>query len=161
MGSGKTTLGRELASKMKLSFLDLDKYLEEKYFKTIPQIFEEEGEAGFRQKEQACLHEVSSFEGVVIATGGGVPCFFDNIEVMNETGYCVFLDVASGELADRLLKSKSERPLIKGKSPEELESFIDSMMEKRRPYYEGAKYLISGTNISAQEILERLNVDHG
>ena len=161
MGSGKTTLGRELALKMKYSFLDLDKYLEEKYFKTIPQIFEEEGEASFREKEQTCLQEISSFEDVIIATGGGVPCFFDNMEVMNTTGYCVFLDVASEELADRLLKSKSERPLIKGKSPEELESFIDSMMEKRRPYYEKAEYVISGANISAQEILERINVDHG
>ncbi|MGD9931205.1 MAG: shikimate kinase [Mangrovibacterium sp.] len=161
MGSGKTTLGRELAAKLRFSFLDLDKYLEKKYFKTIPQIFEEEGEAAFRLKEQACLHEVSEFEDVVVATGGGAPCFFDNMDVMNRTGYCVFLDVDSEELASRLMQSKTERPLIKGKSPDELVDFIDKMMEKRRPYYERASYIVSGTNITPEEILVRIEFEHG
>ncbi len=160
MGCGKTTLGRELAARLRFSFLDLDKYLEKKYFKTIPQIFEEEGEASFRQKEHTCLHEVSEFEDVVIATGGGAPCFFDNIDVMNSTGYCVFLDVDSEELADRLMQSKTERPLIKGKSPDELVGFIDTMLEKRRPFYEQAAYIVSGTNITPEEILARIEFEH-
>ncbi|WP_423126287.1 shikimate kinase [Gaoshiqia sp. Z1-71] len=160
MGSGKTTLGRELASKLSMSFLDLDKYIEKTYFKTIPQLFEEEGEKAFRLKEQSCLHEVSEFDDVIIATGGGAPCFFDNIQVMNDTGYCVFLDVDTEELAGRLMKSKSERPLIKDKSPEELAGFIDGMMGKRRPYYEQANYIVSGTNITVEEILKRIELEH-
>jgi len=160
MASGKTTLGKELAHRLGLSFLDLDKYLEKKYFKTIPQIFEEEGEAGFRQKEQVCLHEVSEFEDVVIATGGGAPCFFDNVQVMNQTGVCIFLDVDAEELADRLRESKTERPLVKDKSPEELVSFIEGMLEKRRPFYEQAEYCISGSDITIQEILSRIEFEH-
>ncbi|WP_372775827.1 shikimate kinase [Mangrovibacterium sp.] len=160
MACGKTTLGKELAHNLGLSFLDLDKYLEKKYFKTIPQIFEEEGEAAFRQKEQACLQEVSEFEDLVVATGGGAPCFFDNVQVMNRTGICVFLDVDAEELADRLQKSKIDRPLIKGKSPEELTSFVEGMLEKRRPYYEQASYVISGSNITASAILSRIEFEH-
>lgn len=160
MACGKTTLGKELAKKLSLSFLDLDKYLEKKYFKTIPQIFEEEGESGFRLKEQACLQEVSEFEDVVIATGGGAPCFFDNVEVMNRTGICIFLDVDAEELANRLMQSKTERPLVKGKSPEELVGFIEGMLEKRRPFYEQASYQITGSNITVQEMLTRIEFEH-
>lgn len=160
MACGKTTLGKELAKKLSLSFLDLDKYLEKKYFKTIPQIFEEEGESGFRLKEQACLQEVSEFEDVVIATGGGAPCFFDNVEVMNRTGICIFLDVEAEELANRLMQSKTERPLVKGKSPEELVGFIEGMLEKRRPFYEQASYQITGSNITVQEMLTRIEFEH-
>jgi len=160
MACGKTTLGKELAKKLSLSFLDLDKYLEKKYFKTIPQIFEEEGESGFRLKEQACLQEVAEFEDVVIATGGGAPCFFDNVEVMNRTGICIFLDVDAEELANRLLQSKTERPLVKGKTPEELVGFIEGMLEKRRPYYEQAGYQITGSNITVQEMLTRIEFEH-
>ncbi|MDO9615659.1 MAG: shikimate kinase, partial [Bacteroidota bacterium] len=87
MGCGKTTLGRKLAAELSLTFIDLDTFLEEKYFRTIPQIFQEEGEAGFRKKEQNVLHEVSAFDDVIVATGGGAPCFFDNMEVMNNTGF--------------------------------------------------------------------------
>ncbi len=156
MACGKTTLGKELAQELGLSFIDLDKYLEKKYFKTIPQIFEEEGESGFRLKEQACLHEVADFEDVVIATGGGAPCFFDNVAVMNQSGECVFLDVDSQELANRLMQSKTERPLVKGKTPEELVGFIEGMLEKRRPFYEQATYVLSGSNITTQEILSQI-----
>lgn len=160
MACGKTTLGKELAHKLSLSFLDMDKYLEKKYFKTIPQIFEEEGEAGFRLKEQACLHEISEFEDVVIATGGGAPCFFDNMEVMNRAGICIFLDVEAEELANRLLAAKVDRPLVRGKSPEELVHFIANMLAKRRPYYEQANYIITGSNIRIQEILARIEFEH-
>ncbi len=161
MGSGKTTLGRELAASLNESFIDLDKYLEEKYFKSIPKIFEEEGEAEFRKKEQHCLKEVSEFEDVIIATGGGAPCFFDNMDVMNQTGYCVFLDVPSEELANRLKQAKIERPLIKGKSPEELVDFINEMMDKRRPFYEKAKYIMTGADITAKDILTNIKEGNG
>jgi len=116
MGCGKSTMGRSLASLLNLTFIDLDTYIEGKYFKTVPQIFAEEGEAEFRKKENKVLEEVSFFDDVIVATGGGAPCFFDNMEVMNQSGYCVFLDVEIDTLVDRLMHSKTERPLIKGKS---------------------------------------------
>jgi len=156
MGCGKTTIGRKLASGWGLNLIDLDHYLENKYFKSIPQIFEEEGEESFRRKEQSALHEVSEFDDVIIATGGGTPCFFDNMDVMNRTGFCIFLDIEEGELVRRLSRAKTERPVIKGKTKEELAGFIGEMMKKRRPFYEKAKYILKGKDITADQIMKTI-----
>jgi len=156
MGCGKSTLGRQLASILNLSFIDLDTFLEEKYFRTIPQIFEEEGETGFRRKEKKVLLEVSAFDDVIVATGGGAPCFFDNMELMNNTGFCIFLDVDTASLVNRLIHAKIERPIIKGKTPDELHHFIDGMMLKRRPFYEKARYIIKGNEIKTEQVLQLL-----
>jgi len=152
MGCGKSSLGRELSHRLGVSFIDLDLFIETRYQKTIPEIFMEFGEAGFREKERICLLEVSSFENVVIAVGGGAPCFYDNMEKMKENGLCVFLDVEEKEIVSRLKKSKQERPLIYGKSDEELNSFVFEMIKKRRPYYEKAQYVIKGNDIKLEEL---------
>ena len=157
MGCGKSTLGRSLAVNLNLAFIDLDTFLEEKYFRTIPQIFAEEGESGFRKKEQNVLKEVSAFDDVIVATGGGAPCFFDNMDVMNKTGFCIFLDVDTDSLAHRLIHAKIERPIIKGKSPSELHHFIEEMMQKRRPFYEKAQYILKGGDIKPEQVLELLS----
>lgn len=154
MGCGKSTLGRNLAAAFDLTFVDLDTFLEEKYFRTIPQIFAEEGEAAFRNKERKVLEEVSAFDNVIVATGGGAPCFFDNMELMNSSGFCVFLDVSVDSLVNRLIHARTERPLIKGKSPAELREFIELMMQKRRPFYEKANYILSGAEISPEQVME-------
>jgi len=159
MGCGKSTLGRELAAGLGLLFVDLDKYIEKKYFRTVPKIFADEGEERFREKERVCLLEVSAFEDVVVATGGGAPCFFDNIDVMNRTGCCVFLDVEDEVLANRLLQSKSDRPLIRGKSVEELTSVIQKMMQERRPFYEKARYTVRGGNISCGDVVAKIGIN--
>lgn len=156
MGCGKSTLGRLLAATLKLSFIDLDTFLEEKYFRTIPRIFAEEGEAGFRLKEQKVLHEVAAFDNIVVATGGGAPCFFDNMEVMNNSGYCIFLDVDTSTLVNRLMHAKTERPIIKGKSADELYHFIEEMMQKRRPFYEKAHFILKGNEIRPEQVLPLL-----
>ena len=153
MGCGKSTMGRALAASLDMTFIDLDTYLEERYFKTIPQIFAEEGEANFRLKERKVLEEVSAFDQVIIATGGGAPCFFDNMELMNNSGFCIFLDVEIDSLVYRLIHAKTERPLIKGKSPEELRHFIEELMQKRRPFYEKAQYILKGNEIKPDDIL--------
>ncbi len=157
MGCGKSTIGRALASALKLTFVDLDSFLEEKYFRTIPQIFAREGEEAFRKKERKCLEEVATFDDVIVATGGGAPCFFDNMELMNNSGFCVFLDIDIDSLIQRLLKAKTERPLIKGKSPQELQAFIEELMQKRRPFYEKAKYILKGKEILPQQIVDLVN----
>jgi shikimate kinase len=154
MGCGKSTMGRLLASMLNLTFIDLDTYLEAKYFKTVPQIFAEEGEDEFRRKEHRVLEEVALFDDVIVATGGGAPCFFNNMEVMNQSGYCIFLDVEADTLVGRLVHSKTERPLIKGKSLEELKAFIESLMQKRRPFYEKARYILKGNEIVPGDIVE-------
>lgn len=152
MGSGKSTLGRRLSKHLNVQFIDMDHYIEERNCKTIPQIFEEEGEAEFRKKERKALEELSEFTDIVIATGGGAPCFFDNIELMNNSGKTIYLNINPEILANRLMKSKTERPLIKGKSKEELINFIDTTLKKRNEFYSQAKYQITKPDIDLNEL---------
>ncbi|MCD8268794.1 MAG: shikimate kinase [Parabacteroides sp.] len=135
MGAGKTTVGKDLAGRMGLSFIDLDCYIEGRYHKTVGQIFAEKGEEAFRDIERRMLHEVSMFEDVLISTGGGAPCFFDNMEFMNGAGTTVYLKVSVEELAKRLETCKTTRPVLKGRFGEELRTFIGESLEKRNPYY--------------------------
>jgi len=158
MGCGKSTIGRKVADLLGISFIDLDKYIEERYFKSVPAIFAEEGERVFREKERASLLEVSQFENVVIGTGGGAPCFFDNMEVMNNNGVTVYIAPDTEILASRLIKSKTERPLIAGKSREELVMFIDEALKKRAPFYERSKIIIRGeNNLDPQLVIDKIN----
>ena len=140
MGSGKTTLGRALAAEIGIPFIDLDHYIEKRFCKTIAQLFAENGEGGFREIERRMLHEVGEFEDVIISTGGGTPCFFDNIEYMNAQGTTVYLDVPVERLHIRLSIAKGKRPLIKDKNDEELMEFITEQLAKRAPHYSKAQY---------------------
>ena len=140
MGAGKTTVGRALAKELGLDFYDLDWYIENRRRKKIPQIFSEEGEEGFRRIEYNMLHEVAEFENVVLSYGGGTPCFFDNIDYMNQQAKVVYLRCSPEVLHAHLLMGKTERPLLKGKSSEELVSFIKEQLNVREPFYNKARY---------------------
>ncbi|MEE4287608.1 MAG: shikimate kinase [Mariniphaga sp.] len=159
MGCGKSTLGRRLAKHAGLQFIDMDHYIEERNCKTVPQIFAEEGEAEFRKKERKALEELSAFSDVVIATGGGAPCFFDNVDVMNRTGKTIYLNIDPKILADRLLKSKTERPLIKGKSKDELVTFIDETLKKRNAFYTQAHYQITQPEVDLDDVIKMIQKD--
>ena len=124
MGAGKTTLGKAFARKLNIPFIDLDWYIEERFHKTVGELFTERGEAGFREIERNMLHEVAEFENVVISTGGGAPCFFDNMEFMNRTGKTVFLNVHPDVLFRRLRIAKQQRPILQGRQDDELMDFI-------------------------------------
>lgn len=147
MGSGKTTYGKMLAEKYNLDFKDLDVYIEQRQFKTVSQIFREKGEEGFRQIERNMLKEVSEFEDVVISAGGGTPCFFDNMEIMNVAGDTVYLEATPEVLFDYLRTAKNERPLLKDKSDEEMLEYIRESLGKRTPFYEKAKYRVDARNV--------------
>ena len=160
MGAGKTTLGKAFAHAMNMSFIDLDWYIEERYHRSISEIFAERGEAGFRELERSMLHEVGEFENVLISTGGGTPCFFDNMEYMNRQGKSVFLDVDVDVLFRRLRVAKQQRPILQGKSDEELRNFIVEALEKRLPYYSQAIYKFDGQYLESRsqiaDSIERL-----
>ena len=160
MGAGKTTLGKAFARAMGLTFVDLDWYIEERYHKTVRQIFEERGEDGFRELEKRMLHETGEFEDVVISVGGGTPCFFDNMDYMNSVGETVFLDVDVKVLFRRLKVAKQQRPLLANKTDEELMTFIVEALQKRLPFYSKAKYVFNGERLEdrrqIQQSVERL-----
>lgn len=142
MGSGKTTLGKKLALELKVPFIDSDAEIEKIHQKTIPAIFAEEGENSFREKESAfiqSLHEKSAF---VLSTGGGMPCFNNNMVALNDLGTTIYLKNTSENLAERLLIARNERPLIQGKSKEELIQFINENIEKREPFYNQATLVL-------------------
>ena len=141
MGPGKTTLGKAFSRELGLTFIDLDWYIEERFHKTVQQLFSERGEQGFRELEQKMLHEVAEFEDVVISAGGGTPCFFDNMDYMNACGDTVFLQVEPEVLFRRLKVAKQQRPLLANKSDEELMNFICEALQKRHPFYSQAKLL--------------------
>jgi len=141
MGSGKTTVGKQLAKELDLPFIDMDVFIENRYHKSISAIFEEKGEAGFREIERKALFEIIEFENVVISTGGGLPCFFDNMDVMNQAGTTIYLKVSVKELAKRLKNGKQKRPLIKDKSQEEIKDFITENLEKREKFYNKATFI--------------------
>ncbi len=158
MGCGKSTTGRKVAALMGMNFIDLDKYIEERYFKSVPDLFALEGEQSFREKERQALQEVAQFEDIVVGTGGGAPCFFDNMKLMNDAGITIYLAPDIETLTSRLLKSKTERPLIVGKSTEELQQFIRHALEVRGPFYEQSKIIIRGKNdIQPEEVFMLIN----
>ena len=140
MGAGKTTVGKALSKELGIPFYDLDWYIESRRRKTVPQIFAEVGEEGFRQIERNMLHEVAEFEDVIISCGGGTPCFFDNMDYMNRQGQVVYLRCEPEVLQKHLMMGKTERPLLKGKSPEELIDFIKEQLQTREQYYNKAQY---------------------
>jgi shikimate kinase len=145
MGAGKTTVGKRLAQKMGLQFIDLDLFIENRYRKKIGEIFAEKGETAFREMERRALLEVSQFEDVIISTGGGAPCFFDNMAVMNNLGKTIYLKVPLNELVTRLTVYKHSRPLIQGKDPEEMKQFIADSLDKREVWYNQASIIFDVT----------------
>ncbi|MBR6826609.1 MAG: shikimate kinase [Prevotella sp.] len=140
MGSGKTTVGRALAKDLDMPFYDLDWYIESRMRKKVSQIFAERGEEGFRQIERNMLHEVAEFEDVVISCSGGTPCFFDNMDYLNQQSQVVWLSCQPEVLQKHLLMGKGDRPLLKGKNPDELIAYIREQLEYREQFYSKARY---------------------
>lgn len=158
MGSGKTTVVKALSKETGMMFYDLDWYIESRMRKTVAQIFAEKGEEGFRKIEHNMLHEVAEFENVIISCGGGTPCFFDNIDYINQQGEVVYLKATPEVLYRHLLMGKVERPLIKNKTPEELIAYITEQVAKREEFYNKARYTLDVSLMDNYEKIQ-LSVD--
>jgi shikimate kinase len=159
MGSGKSSQGKILAGKLGWRFVDMDERIEELSGLSIPQIFKKHGENYFRLKESEVLQTLSEREHVVISTGGGVPCHHDNMDLMNETGLTIYLKLPPAALLGRLVSSRTERPLLKSKSEEELEQYIIEKLKEREPFYNQAKIVVDGHSDVVNRILRVLKTN--
>lgn len=155
MGAGKTTIGKALSKDLGLMFYDLDWYIETRMHRTVADIFKERGEEGFRQIEYNMLHEVAEFEDVVISCGGGTPCFFDNIDYLNQQGDTLYLQASPEVLAGHLKMGKVVRPLIQGKTDEELLEYIKDSLSKREPFYTKARHTL---NVDLMDNYEKIQI---
>ena len=155
MGAGKTTIGKALSKELGIIFYDLDWYIESRMRKSVSEIFAERGEEGFRKIEYNMLHEVAEVENVIISCGGGTPCFFDNMDYLNQQGQVVYLKASPEVLYKHLQMAKVERPLLKGKSSEELIAFIREQLDKREPFYSKAKYTL---DVSLMDNYEKIKI---
>ncbi len=154
MASGKSTFGKLLAKQRGMEFIDLDHFLVEQEGLTIAEIFHQFGEEVFRQKERKALEQICQKENVVVATGGGTPCFFDNMTLMNRMGTTVYLKASAQWLANSILLHPSDRPLVKGLSLNELMHFVTTHLPPRIPFYEQAQHIVNVEKVTASNLEE-------
>lgn len=156
MASGKSTVGRLLASQLGVQFIDLDDYIEASEKKSIKTIFSEKGEIFFRKLEHKMLLEVlEKEESLVLSTGGGTPCYANNIEMILEKSDCsVYLGMTIPQLVSRISKEKEHRPLVKNIPDEDLPEFIGKHLFERIPFYSQAKYTLNGSGTPEDVVKE-------
>lgn len=157
MGCGKSTIGRALSRRLGKPFLDMDTVLEQRCGKRVGEIFDEIGEKGFRRLEREVLAGlVASHDDAVVATGGGAPCFFDNMDVMSRSGQTVYFQMSPEGLALRLEHGRHKRPLLRDKSEEELVAFIRENVRRREPHYLRARLVIGCDGVSDGYIVDHI-----
>jgi shikimate kinase len=158
MGSGKTTLGRKLAARMNYEFIDLDHKLEQQVELSIAEYFSFFGEDSFRKLEREVLRKTVYPENVIISTGGGLPCFFDNMDWMKANGKVVYLSLSPKTLADRLEAGKEDRPLLQDKHGEALVAFIEQKLGEREKFYSQANIIADGLSLTAERLEQILEM---
>lgn len=156
MASGKSTAGRKMASLLQWSFADIDRLVEENEDSSISDIFTGKGEDYFRKAESEVLHSLSLRSRMVVSCGGGTPCSTGNMEVMRATGVVVYLKLPADEITDRLQKSKTVRPLMRGLNREEMMARVEEMLEGRSCWYEMADLVVDGQKETIEEITARV-----
>ncbi|MBB2146879.1 AAA family ATPase [Pedobacter sp. LMG 31464] len=156
MGCGKSTKAKQLANKLECQVVDLDAVIVEQEKQTIAEYFAAHGEASFRQLESDTLKNYPYPETCVVATGGGLPCFFDNMEWMNANGKTVYLHMEPAQLVSRL-HNRQKRPLIANMDDEQLLAFIIKKLEERDPFYTKAQLIINAFDLDAETLEEKLN----
>lgn len=153
MGSGKTTVGKELANRLGFSFTDLDKLIENKYRITIPDIFTRYDENAFRLMEHETLQDTFAMSNVVISTGGGTPCFYNNMSLINKNGLSVYLQMNLRSLYDRLVNSRKKRPLLAEKSNSEIMDYVTKQLAERELYYLRSQLIVKGENMDIENLV--------
>jgi shikimate kinase len=153
MASGKTQMGQELSALTGYQFIDTDEIFEERYKISILDFFEKYNEDSFRKIEKDLLLETMKDEDVIIATGGGTPCFFDNMDLIKRNGISIYLKMDLISLVGRLAVVRKKRPLLKNKTPLELESYIRTQLAERELFYCQADFTVDAVNVTVKDIL--------
>jgi shikimate kinase len=153
MGSGKSTLGHEFARRIRCRFIDTDQQLERDHQLSIPEIFKQFGEEQFRKWETDLLILISKEENLVVATGGGLPCFQNNMELLNNSGITIYLKLSNEAIFDRLSRRRETRPLISNYNDEELKQYIQTSLNNREPFYLQAHHIVNAGLISVHDLL--------
>ncbi len=157
MGCGKSTIGRTVAKRLGVEFVDMDRRIEERAAMSVAEVFASRGEAAFRQMERAMLEELTGGEGDrIVATGGGVPVHGDNMEVMNRAGLTVYFKMAPRGLVQRLKPGQERRPLLRGMDERELLRFVEHNLAQRAPFYERARMTIDCNGVSDEYIARHI-----
>ena len=154
MGSGKTTFGKKMASKLNVLSFDLDSQIEKKIGNSISDIFKNNGEAYFRQLESEVLNEIiSNNKNFVMSLGGGTPCFNNNMELIKSAGTSVYLKYNAGMLTSRLINAKDERPLIQNLNETELKDYVNTKLVEREKFYNQSNFIAEGNNLKVDDLL--------
>jgi shikimate kinase len=156
MGSGKTTVGSMLSYDLKFPLIDLDTTIETKLGMAIEEIFEKKGEDYFREIERETLQQIAD-DNVIIACGGGTPCYFDSMQWIRSNGFSVYLKTSEEKLLERLLRIKETRPLIKDMDAARLKSFIHEKLIEREPFYKQANLTARMEQLSVDDLIEKIN----
>lgn len=157
-GSGKSTIGRILSHKLDYSYYDMDDAICEQEKMTIEELFSAKGENYFRELEHYVLKDTFKMKNTVVSTGGGAPCFFDNMKQMKDHGLTIYINPSVEELTNRLLsQGRENRPLLKGKTNKQVKDFMETKLKERSPYYDQAKIVFSTDVLSPEEVYDALN----
>jgi shikimate kinase len=156
MGSGKTYWGRKLSRALKLPLFDLDEQIAAAEGMTIAEILTHKGEAYFRELEREALRAASAGKRFVVSCGGGAPCFFDNMEVMNESGLTIWLDAPVSVMVERLKRRRHERPLIRELDDTALTAYVKQKLEERRPFYSQARLALNPEHYDLSSLTEKI-----
>ena len=158
MGSGKSTLGKRIATTIGYRFIDLDKAIEEHSQLSVAELFKQMGEAYFRQVETEVLRKISTTTKVIVALGGGTPCSMENLEIIRATGSSIYIKIPPRGLQNRLLHSKTIRPKIQGIKGDDLLEFIEKELKIREPFYSQANMIIDGQNYDKERLIEKVEM---
>jgi shikimate kinase len=156
MGTGKTTIGEMIAGRMGYSFVDLDTMIEEKYKLTIASFFNKFDEKIFRKVENETLKDTTELNNVVVATGGGTPCFYDNMEIIGKSGISVYLKNPGETLYQRIIASKKKRPLLVGKTSPDILQFIKDQLAYREPFYLKSDIIVDCNFFNIDELIKSI-----
>lgn len=152
MFTGKTTMGKSLAKRLNYDFFDTDTEIERTYHYTVEDIFKKFGEQVFRNMEKKALGTLLKKDNVVIACGGGLPCFFDNMQEIKDNAISIYLKMDTGQIMSRYQKSKARRPLLMNKTEDEVREYIQESLEERQQYYTQADMVVNAFDLTPQRL---------